>query len=278
MNQEKALIFLINKFKEESWEYKDLKVGNDIEEQRVILRSLMNIRMPKPISDDVLKVQDEYLRERIKENGIVTLKDIPTVKDSLNSNNKYNSIFSIWNGDITRLSVDAIVNAANSEMLGCFRPMHTCIDNCIHTFAGIQLRNECYEKMKKLKKEKGENYEQPTSLPMITEGYNLPAKKVIHVVGPIVEYKINKELIKELSDCYINVLDMCKDNNIRSVAFCCISTGVFNFPNKEASEIAVKSVSEWLEKNNYLFERIIFDVFTEIDYKLYSDLFINKEK
>jgi O-acetyl-ADP-ribose deacetylase (regulator of RNase III) len=157
-------------------------------------------------------------------------------------------------------------------MLGCFVPMHTCIDNCIHTFAGIQLREECDRRMKELRNKFGSSYEQPTSVPMITDGYNLPAKKVIHVVGPIVERGLTLELEKELANCYKNVLDMCLENNLRSVAFCCISTGVFHFPNRRAAEIAVSTVEDWLERHPDDMDRVIFNVFKDEDRRYYEDL------
>ena len=221
----------------------------------------MNVRMPRGISDDVLKVQDEYLTERISENGIVELKDIPVIKDGM----------SVWQGDITRLCVDAIVNAANSQMLGCFVPMHTCIDNCIHTFAGIQLRAECNRKMNQLREKNGPGYEQPTAVPMLTDAYNLPAKKVIHIVGPIVSYELTPNLEEDLSDCYSNTLNMCMENDLRSVAFCCISTGVFHFPNDRAARIAVDTVARWLDNTGYDI-RIIFNVFKDKDLDIYRNL------
>ena len=178
---------------------------------------------------------------------------------------------SLWQGDITRLAADAIVNAANSQMLGCFVPMHTCIDNCIHTFAGVQLREECSRQMKKMRDKYGPGYEQPTALPMLTEGYNLPAEKVIHIVGPIVSGRLTKDLEKDLSDCYKNTLDLCLEKGIRSVAFCCISTGVFHFPGKRAAQIAVSTVSDWLTAHPGAMERVIFNVFKEEDKKYYEE-------
>ena len=196
MTQEERLDYLVEEFKADSVEYKDLQIPEDKEGKRRILRSLMNIRMPRRMNEEVLSVQDEYLRERIRENGIVQLSDIPVIRDGL----------SIWQGDITRLAVDAIVNAANSQMLGCLVPMHACIDNCIHTFAGVQLRAECDRQMNRLRIKYGKDYEQPTAVPMLTDGYNLPAKKIIHIVGPIVQYGLTPELEKDLSDCYRNTL------------------------------------------------------------------------
>ena len=262
MTQDQRLDFLVEEFKADSDEYKNLETPKDSEGKRRILRSLMNIRMPKKMSNAVVSVQDDYLKERAVDKGIVELVDIPVVRDGL----------SIWQGDITRLSVDVIVNAANSQMLGCFVPMHTCIDNCIHTFAGIQLREECNRQMNELRIRYGRDYEQPTAVPMLTDAYNLPAKKVIHIVGPIVQYKLTPALEKDLADCYRNTLDMCLENGLKSVAFCCISTGVFHFPNKRAAEIAVNTVSNWMDEYPGQMERVIFNVFKDEDKDIYERL------
>lgn len=262
MTQEQRLDTLVEAFKSDSVHYKDLETPTDTDGKRRILRSLMNIRMPKKLDDSVLTIQDEYLRERIRENGIVTLSEISVIRAGM----------SIWQGDITRLSVDAIVNAANSQMLGCFVPMHTCIDNCIHTFAGVQLRAECNRQMNQLRIRYGRDYEQPTAVPMLTDGYNLPAKKVVHIVGPIVEGRLTKTLEQELADCYRNTLDLCTENGLRSVAFCCISTGVFRFPNKRAAEIAVDTVSRWLDKHTGQVDRVVFNVFKDEDKAYYEEL------
>ena len=260
--QEQRLDTLVEAFKADSVQYKDLQTPEDNEGKRRILRSLMNIRMPKKLDDSVLDVQDEYLRERIRENGIVTLSEIPVIRNGM----------SIWQGDITRLAVDAIVNAANSQMLGCFVPMHTCIDNCIHTFAGVQLRAECNRQMNQLRIRYGRDYEQPTAVPMLTDGYNLPAKKVVHIVGPIVEGRLTKTLEQDLADCYRNTLDLCAENGLRSVAFCCISTGVFRFPNQRAAEIAVETVRKWLVEHKGRIDRVIFNVFKDEDKAYYEKL------
>ena len=262
LTQEQRLDFLLKKFKADSDGYSDLETPDDVEGQRRVLRSLMNIRMPKPMADDVMAVQDEYLKQRAADKGIVGLSDIPVIRDGL----------SIWQGDITRLAVDAIVNAANSQMLGCFVPMHACIDNCIHTFAGIQLRAECSRQMDRLRKKYGRGYEQPAAVPMITDAYNLPAKKVIHIVGPIVQHKLTPELEKNLADCYRNILDICLENGLKSIAFCCISTGVFRFPNKRAAEIALQTVQEWLTDHDGQMERVIFNVFKDEDKAIYEKL------
>ena len=261
MTQEQRLDTLVEAFKADSVQYKDLQTPADTEGKRLILRSLMNIRMPKKLDDSVLTVQDEYLRERIRENGIVTLSEIPVIRNGM----------SIWQGDITRLAVDAIVNAANSQMLGCFVPMHTCIDNCIHTFAGVQLRAECNRQMNQLRIRYGKDYEQPTAVPMLTDAYNLPAKKVIHIVGPIVEERLTSALEKDLADCYRNTLDLCAENGLHSVAFCCISTGVFHFPNKRAAQIAVSTVDSWLSQHPSAMERVIFNVFKDEDKGYYEE-------
>ena len=259
---EERLDYLVEAFKADSDNYRDIQIPKDTDGKRRILRSLMNVRMPKDLPEEVLKVQDEYLKERALEKGVVHLTDIPVIRDGL----------SIWQGDITRLEADAIVNAANSQMLGCFVPMHTCIDNCIHTFAGVQLRMECNSKMNELRIKYGRNYEQPTAVPMLTDAYNLPAKKVIHIVGPIVQYRLTPKLEENLADCYRNTLDICAENGLKSVAFCCISTGVFCFPNKRAAEIAVETVTEWLKKNPGMIERVIFNVFKDEDKKYYEEL------
>lgn len=262
MTQEQRLAYLVEEFKADSGQYRDLQTPSDTEGKRRLLRSLMNIRMPRKLPDEVLAVQDEYLTERNIEKGIVQLAEIPVIRDGL----------SLWQGDITRLAVDAIVNAANSQMLGCFVPMHTCIDNCIHTFAGVQLRAECHRQMNRLRAKYGSDYEQPTAVPMLTEGYNLPAKKVVHIVGPIVSGRLTPAHEQDLASCYRNTLDLCAENGLRSVAFCCISTGVFCFPADRAAEIAVKTVTDWLKKHGESMDRVIFNVFTDKDRDIYERL------
>ncbi len=260
MNQDERLSFLVERFKAESGQYRNLQTPADVQGKRRILRSLMNIRMPGEPDGEVLRVQDEYLRQRILENGIVELSDIPELREGL----------SIWQGDITRLAVDAIVNAANSQMLGCFVPMHACIDNCIHTFAGVQLRAECHRQMNLLRRRYGPDYEQPTSIPMLTDAYNLPAKKIVHIVGPIVQGTLTPELEQALADCYTNTLDLCAEHGLRSVAFCCISTGVFHFPNKRAAQIAVETVRRWMRDREGQIDRVIFNVFKDEDQSYYE--------
>ena len=269
-NHAEQLDELLEAFKNDSVEYRDLETPESTEGKRRLLRSLMNIRMPRPMDSSTLLLQDKYLTERNRERGIVTLNNIPTIADSLGSTRPFAETLSLWQGDITRLAVDAIVNAANSQMLGCFQPCHSCIDNCIHTFAGIQLRAECDRQMNALRIRYGRDYEQPTAVPMLTDGYNLPAKKIVHIVGPIVGNRLTKELENDLADCYRNTLELCMENGLRSAAFCSISTGVFRFPKERASEIAVQTVTEWLASHPGQMDRIIFNVFSDRDRGIYE--------
>lgn len=270
--QEERLDYLVESFKNEVPEYRRVRIPADKESKQRLLRSLMNVRSPQKTSPEVLDVQDSYLKGRALEKGIVNVRDVATVKESLGSGHRFADTISIWQGDITRIAADAIVNAANSQMLGCYIPLHGCIDNCIHTYAGVQLRDECSRRMRSLRLKFGDDYDQPTAVPMLTDAYNLPAKKVIHIVGPIVDYKLSAEHEEKLAECYRSVLDMCRENGLMSVAFCCISTGVFHFPNKRAAEIAVKTVTEWLEANPGCMKRVIFNVFKDEDKHCYEDL------
>lgn len=270
--QEKRLDYLVESFKAETPEYRRVKIPQDAEGKRRMLRALMNIRDPKPAAAAVLAIQDAYLKGRALEKGIVNVRDMATVSKSIGSSHAFADIISIWQGDITCISADVIVNAANSQMLGCYFPLHNCIDNCVHTYAGVQLREECSRKMRSLRLRFGDDYDQPTAVPMLTDAYNLPAKKVIHIVGPIVGHDLTPQLEKELADCYRNILDMCRENGLRSVAFCCISTGEFRFPNRRAAEIAVQTVTDWLEINKGSIDRLIFNVFKDIDRKYYEEL------
>lgn len=275
--QEKRLDYLLKEFKEDSVQYKDLEVKDNYEDKRRALRSLMNIRMPRHMSDDVLKVQDEFLMEEAKEKGIVTLADIPAVREQYGSRKAYADKLSVWQGDITRLKVGAIVNAANSRMLGCFVPCHKCIDNAIHSAAGMQLREECNHIMNQKRIRYGKGYEEPTGTAVITRGYNLPAEYVIHTVGPIVSYQLTEGLCQDLRNCYKSVLECALEHGIRSVAFCCISTGEFCFPNEKAARIAVDTVSDFLGQYPDKFDRIIFNVFKDLDRELYERVFMEHE-
>ena len=272
--QSERLDYLLDKMKEDSIEYRGLKVGESEEEKRVALRSLMNIRMPRPMDLVTMKIQDAYLQEDAREKGIVFLKEIKTIREQYNSTHASAEKIAIWQGDITRLEIDAIVNAANSQMLGCFVPCHRCIDNAIHSAAGMELRQECYHQMKEKKIRYGSQYEEPTGQAMLTKGYNLPANYVIHTVGPIVGYGLTEGLKQDLKHCYESILECCLAHQIRSVAFCCISTGEFHFPNDEAAKIAVETVDEYLLKNPQAFDKIVFTVYKEYDLELYKELLV----
>ena len=215
----------------------------------------MNIRMAAPISEAFLQTQDEYLQETIKEKGITDIKDLIPAEEGIY----------LWQGDITTLKCDAIVNAANSGMTGCYQPCHNCIDNCIHTYAGVQLRNACAEIIEK------QGYEEPTGCAKITSAFNLPCKYVLHTVGPIVQGHLTKEHEELLASCYRSCLELADENGVKSVAFCCISTGVFMFPNERAAEIAVQTVRDYRKEKNSGIE-VIFNVWKDEDYEIYREL------
>lgn len=261
MTQEQRLDILLERFQEDAGAR--IPVGKDEDGKRRVLRSLMNVRAPEDMDAETLRLQDAYLQGRAAEKGVVEADALPTAKDPR---------LCLWQGDITRLSVDAIVNAANSQMLGCFVPMHNCIDNCIHTFAGVQLRTECARQMGLLRARYGRDYEQPTAVPMLTDAYNLPAKKIVHIVGPIVQDRLTPTHERQLADCYRNTLDLCAENGLQSVAFCCISTGVFRFPADRAAEIAVRTVVDWLDAHDGTIRRVVFNVFGDWDRTIYEKL------
>lgn len=267
MNDSERLLFLINQLINEENRYKNLDIPDSYLEQTRLLRSLMNVRMPKEISEEFLCVQDEYLSNLVKEKGIVKITDIHSIAEEFKSSSlPFKDKISIWQGDITRLEVDAIVNAANSQMLGCFAPCHGCIDNAIHSVAGIQLRDECYEIMNK------QGHEEETGVAKITSAYNLPCKHVIHTVGPIVRHGLTKELGEDLRSCYRSCLECAVQNGVRTIAFCCISTGEYHFPNERAAEIAIETVIEILKENGPKIDRVIFNVFKELDNEIYRNL------
>lgn len=263
-------IFL-KKLKEDSREYRNLETADNAEEKKAAIRSLMNIRMPGELPEELLRIQDSYLKGELLDKGVVGIADIPTVKEQYGSRFLHADKISIWQGDITRLAAGAIVNAANSQMLGCFVPCHGCIDNAIHSAAGMQLRAECSRIMNQRRIRYGRQYEEPTGTATLTGAYNLPCDYVIHTVGPIVYGALNDSHRRGLRNCYENVLKCCVENEIKSVAFCCISTGEFHFPNDEAAEIAAAAVADFLENNRESCpERIIFNVFKEEDRKIYE--------
>jgi len=273
MDEIRKIDILLESLKKDSVEYKELETrGYSSAEKKNAIRSLMNIRMPGQLPDELAELQDEYLQAELKAKGIVALEDIPTIKEAFNSKSPYAEKISLWQGDITRLKVNAIVNAANSQMLGCFVPCHKCIDNAIHSAAGMQLREECDRIMSRRRSKYGKNYEEPTGTATLTSGYNLPCDHVIHTVGPIVHGRLNDMLCRDLQNCYENVLKCCLEHHIRSVAFCCISTGEFHFPNDKAAEIAWRSVTAFLEKHGGLMDRIIFNVFKDDDWDIYRKI------
>ncbi|MBQ6215890.1 MAG: protein-ADP-ribose hydrolase [Erysipelotrichaceae bacterium] len=255
MDQNERRRYLIDRLLKEENRYKEIPIPADADSQKRLLRSLMNIRMPKEIDKEFLNVQDEYLRQLREDRGITDLKDLSPIREGIY----------LWQGDITLLRCDAIVNAANAQMLGCFVPCHACIDNCIHTYAGIQLRYECSRIMEK------QGHEEKTGTAKITKAYNLPCRYVIHTVGPIIEDLPTRKDEKLLSDCYRSCLELADANGLRSIAFCCISTGVFRFPNRRAAEIAVSTVNEYKKETKTSIE-VIFNVYKDIDRQIYEEL------
>lgn len=252
--------------------YSNLMIPETEPEQRKLIRSLMNIRMPRQANENLLQLQDDYLQETLMEKGIVSLADIPTIQQQYGSTLPFADRISLWQGDITRLKAGAIVNAANSRMLGCFVPCHHCIDNAIHSAAGIQLRLECDQIMEQ-RRQHGIPYEEPVGTATLTRSYNLPCDYVIHTVGPIVYEGLTPALCRDLRSCYEAALTCCIEHHIRSIAFCCISTGEFHFPNDKAAEIAVKTVTDVLEaRGGDCMERVIFNVFKDTDLDIYKCL------
>lgn len=251
MTQTERRLFLINTLLSERGER--IEIPTDEYNQKRLLRSLFNIRMPKAVTDDFLQIQDAYLQEENRRKGITDIADLETIQKGIY----------LWQGDITTLKCDAIVNAANSQMLGCFNPCHGCIDNVIHTYAGIQLRRYCNEIMQK------QGHNEPTGQAKITPAYNLPCKYIIHTVGPIVGGALTKEDCELLKSCYLSCLKLAGENGCKSIAFCCISTGVFGFPQREAAEIAVETVKEYQKKHDI---EVIFNVFKDSDKQIYREL------
>lgn len=261
MTQGEKRKFLISRLLEEQPRYAQMKIPAEAGEQKKLLRSLFNIRMPESIGEEFVKIQNEYLQSVIKDKGITELSELQQTEQDIY----------LWQGDITTLKVDAIVNAANSQMLGCFCPCHGCIDNAIHTYAGIQLRNECNALMEEKRKIYGRDYEEPTGRAMITKGYNLPCSYVIHTVGPVITGRLQKKDCVQLSDCYRSCLEVALEKEIKSIAFCCISTGEFHFPNEKAAQIAVETVREFKRRTMSRME-VVFNVFKDNDYEIYRSL------
>lgn len=255
MNQSERRIYLIERLLNEYDNNENIKLPGNSNEQRKLLRSLMNVRLAKNIDEDFLREQDKYLSNIREEKGVVITDDMEEIEKDIY----------IWKGDITRLKVGAIVNAANSKMTGCYQPCHSCIDNCIHTYAGVQLRLECDKIMKR------QGYDEPTGRAKITSAYNLPCDYVIHTVGPIVQGRLNSNHEKLLEACYRNCLELAEEKGIKSIAFCCISTGVFMFPNERAAQIAVATVKSF-KKDRDSQIKVIFNVFKDEDEAIYKKL------
>ena len=257
MTQDERREYLIQYLLKEEIPFGRQNIPTDKQGQENLLRSLMNVRPPRPISNDFLKIQDEYLTERNIERGITDVDTLAPVKSD--------SRLYIWQGNITTLKCDAIVNACNSQMLGCFSPMHACIDNFIHTYAGMELRLKMHEIMAK------QGHEEETGKAKITSGYNLPTKYILHTVGPIIQWKVTKEDEDLLASCYTECLKLAADTGVESIAFCCLSTGVFRFPQQRAAEIATSTVKQYLNKDSRI-KKVIFNVFKDEDLKIYSGL------
>lgn len=257
MTHSEKRLYLTKELLSELPQYRDMEIPNNTEEQKRLLRSLMNIRAPRPIGEEFLKVQDEYLSEEVKEKGITDSDTIPV--------SPINYRLALWRGDITTLKIDAIVNAANSALRGCFVPCHSCVDNIIHSVSGIQLRLAC----DKLMTEQG--HDEPTGKAKITPAFNLPCSYVLHTVGPIISGALTKKHCQQLADCYRSCMELAADNKLKSIAFCCISTGEFHFPQEKAAEIAVQTVTDFLRTDERL-ERVIFNVFKQEDYHIYKRL------
>lgn len=228
--------------------------ANDAEQKR-LLRSLMNVRFPRPASESFLTIQDEYLQEELAQRGLTDLADLTPASEGIY----------LWQGDITTLRCDAIVNAANSGMTGCYVPCHGCIDNCIHTYAGVQLRQECAAIMR------AQGREEETGKAKITRAYNLPCKYVLHTVGPIITGPLTGRDETLLASCYRSCLELAEQRGVTSIAFCCISTGEFHFPNERAAEIAVQTVREYQTNQNSK-TQVIFNVFKDADYQIYRNI------
>lgn len=255
MTQNEKLLWLIKYLLAENPRYSKVEIPDNADEQFNLYRSLVNVRMPESISDEYLTLEDEYLQEEIRQKGITYIKELIPC-----SNDIY-----LWQGDITTIDADAIVNAANNQLLGCFCPCHACIDNCIHTFAGVRLRLECNEIMQK------QGYKEPTGKAKITSAYNLPSKYVMHTIGPIISGILTKKDKQLLASCYYECLKMADEYKLNSIAFCCVSAGEFHFPNDKAAQIAIDTVKQYKSETNSKI-KVIFNVFKDKDYKIYREL------
>ena len=255
MNQSEKRLYLIQSLLKEQPEYRNTDIPADAGSQRLLLRGLMNIRAPQRAGDELLRIQDEYLQCETAAKGVTDIADLTPVQPGLY----------LWQGDITTLKCDAIVNAANSGMTGCYIPNHRCIDNAIHTFAGMELRLACEELMEK------QGHSEPAGQAKITPAFNLPCRYVLHTVGPIIEGRVTERDRELLASCYRSCLELAVENGLESVAFCCISTGEFHFPNELAAETAVRTVKDYLKKQTSV-KRVIFNVFKDFDRSIYARL------
>lgn len=255
MTQTQRREYLISELLNERQLQSKVKIPSDAQDQKILLRSLFNLRSPMPSSDEFLAVQDAYLQNEILSKGITDINDLNPIRTGIY----------LWKGDITTLKCDAIVNAANSKLLGCFCPNHGCIDNAIHTFAGVQLRLKCYELMKK------QGHDEKTGTAKITPAFNLPCRYILHTVGPIVGKHLSHEDCRLLSSCYRTCLETAEANGVKSIALCCISTGEFHFPNDKAAQIAIDTVTKYKKQFHSDIE-VIFNVFKEADYSIYKQL------
>lgn len=256
MTQNERRMYLIRRLLQERGEYQNSELLSGVAEQKALLRSLMNLRLPETADPEFLTVQDEYLKQEIAEKGITDYKSLKPIEPDLY----------LWKGDITTLKCDAIVNAANSQMLGCFFPCHGCIDNAIHTFAGVQLRQACDTIMKK------QGFLEPIGKAKLTPAFNLPCRYILHTVGPSVRGALTKKDELLLSSCYRSCLEAAVAHSLSSIAFCSISTGEFHFPNQRAAEIAVDTVRRFKKETQSRIE-VIFNVFKELDLHIYRNLF-----
>lgn len=257
MTHSEKRLFLIKELLSEQPQYKDMEIPANTEEQKRLLRSLMNIRPPRPISAQFSQIQDEYLSEEVTEKGVVDVNALAV--------SPFHDRLVLWRGDITTLKIDAIVNAANSALRGCFVPCHSCVDNIIHSVSGIQLRLACDEIMTK------QGHDEPTGMAKITPAFNLPCSYVLHTVGPIVSGRLTDTHCEQLANCYQSCLKLASDHGLKSIAFCCISTGEFHFPQKKAAEIAVQTATDFL-RTDIQIEKVVFNVFKQEDYDIYQKI------
>ena len=255
MNQSERRLFLIQSLLDERPSCRKQEIPTDAQRQKVLLRGLMNIRSPRAIHPEFQKIQDAYLQAETAEKGITDIADLSPIQPGLY----------LWQGDITTLRCDAIVNAANSGMTGCYVPNHRCIDNAIHTYAGVELRLTCAELMEQ------QGYPEPTGTAKITPAFNLPCKYVLHTVGPIIDGPVTAQDEALLASCYRACLEKAAEQDLESVAFCCISTGEFHFPNNLAAQIAVRTVKEFLSRQTSV-GKVIFNVFKDLDKQIYQQL------